>query len=139
MAGVPVGPDKQQALAARLDRLGIREADLEEQFVRSSGPGGQHANKASTCVILRHRPSGLIVRCETERSQGLNRFLARRRLAELVEERLLGEASARRQAIEKIRRQKRKRSKRAKDKMLRAKRHRSLIKQQRRPTQKDEW
>ena len=118
--------------------LGIREADLEERFVRSGGHGGQNVNKVATCVVLRHRPSGLIVRCQEERFQGVNRFLARRRLADLIEERLLGEASRRRQAIEKIRRQKRKRSKRAKEKMLRLKHLRSEVKSTRQPVRDDE-
>ncbi len=131
MASVPVSSEKWQALEARLAKLGIREQDLDEQFVRSGGSGGQHVNKVATCVVLTHRPSGLTVRCQEERSQGLNRFLARRRLADKREEQLLGEASRRRQEIEKIRRQKRKRSKRAKEKMLEGKHHRAKLKEQR--------
>jgi len=124
----PVSPEKRHALQARLLALGIRERDLEEQFVRAGGPGGQNVNKVSTCVVLTHRPSGLAVRCQEERSQGLNRFVARKRLADKMEEKLLGAASRRRQEIEKIRRQKRKRSKRAKEKMLEDKHHRAEIK-----------
>ena len=131
MPVLPVSPDKAQALGVRFAKLGIREADLDEQFVRASGPGGQNVNKVSTCVILTHRPSGITVRCQEERSQGLNRFLARRRLAERMEERVLGAASARQQAIEKIRRQKRRRSRRAKNQMLDNKHHRSVIKARR--------
>ena len=138
MAHGPVSPDKWTALQARLLKLGIQERDLDEQFLRSGGPGGQHVNKVSTCVALTHRPSGLTVRCQEERSQGLNRYLARKRLAEKMEELLLGAASRRRQEIEKIRRQKRKRSKRAKEKMLEAKRHRADIKAGRRPAHHDE-
>ncbi len=123
-----VGESKHAELQRRMQALGIREADLEERFVRASGPGGQHVNKVSTCVWLRHRPTGFEVKAQQERSQALNRFLARRRLVELLEERVLGERSARQQAIEKIRRQKRKRSKRAKDKMLQAKHRRAQIK-----------
>ena len=128
MLNLPVSPDKWKALEARLLKLGIRERDLGERFVRAGGPGGQNVNKVSTCVVLTHRPSGLAVRCQEERSQGLNRFLARKRLADKMEETLLGAASRRRQEIEKIRRQKRKRSKRAREKMLEAKRHRAGIK-----------
>ena len=119
-------------------RLGIREQDLEEQFVRSGGHGGQNVNKVSTCVVLTHRPSGVSVRCEQERSQGLNRYLARKRLVEKIEEQVLGRESERRRAIAKIRRQKRKRSKRAKDKMLAAKHHRAAIKTLRKPVTPEE-
>lgn len=128
MPNFPVSPDKWKALEARLLKLGIREQDLDEHFVRAGGPGGQNVNKVATCVVLNHRPSGLAVRCQEERSQGLNRYRARVRLADKMEEMLLGAASRRRQEIEKIRRQKRKRSKRAKEKMLAAKHHRSAIK-----------
>ena len=108
--------------------LSVRESDLEEHFIRSGGAGGQNVNKVSTCVVLRHVPSGLEVRCQRERSQGLNRYLARRLLLEKLEERERGALSARRQEFEKIRRQKRKRSKRAKEKMLREKKHQALKK-----------
>ena len=104
-----------------MKRLGVRELDLEESFVRSSGPGGQHVNKVATCVRLRHRPTGIEVRCQRERSQALNRFLARRVLLDKIEEKRLGALSAERQRIAKIRRQKRRRSRRAKEKMLRGK------------------
>ena len=114
-------------------RLGIREADLEEQFVRSSGPGGQHVNKTATCVVLVHRPSGLTVRCQRARSQGLNRFYARRLLAQKIEARELGERSAEQQRIEKIRRQKRRRSRRAQAKMLGDKRRHAEKKAARSP------
>jgi protein subunit release factor B len=115
---LPVSPQKEQELTARMVRLGVREHDIEETFVRGSGPGGQHVNKTSTCVVLVHRPSGISVRCQASRSQGLNRFYARRILVEKIERQQLGEASAEQQRIEKIRRQKRKRSRRAKAKML---------------------
>jgi protein subunit release factor B len=127
MPDFPVGTDKQRALAERMARLGIREEDLDESFIRSGGPGGQNVNKVSTCVVLVHRPSGLQVRCQRERSQALNRFIARDLLCGKLEERILGEASARQQEIERIRRQKRRRSRRSKERMLEEKRHRSGV------------
>ena len=128
-----VSPEKLAELERRLAALGVRAADVEERFIRSSGPGGQHVNKVATCVVLRHLPTGVEVRAQQERSQALNRFLARRRLVELLEERVHGMASARQQAIEKIRRQKRRRSRRAKERMLQDKRHHALKKEQRGP------
>jgi protein subunit release factor B len=104
-----------------MQQLGVREADLEERFIRSSGPGGQNVNKVATCVVLRHRPSGVEVRCQRERSQALNRFLARRLLLRRLEVQRLGVLSEEAQRIAKLRRQKRKRSKRAKEKLLRDK------------------
>ena len=98
--------------------LGVRERDIEEQFVRSSGAGGQKVNKVSTCVLLHHRPSGVRVKCQKERSQALNRFLARRILLDKIEVKLKGANTAEEQKIAKIRRQKRKRSRRAKLRML---------------------
>lgn len=126
-----VSPSKQKELEARFQKLGIREEDLEESFVRSSGAGGQNVNKVSTCVLLVHVPSGTEVKCQKTRSQVLNRYYARKILCEKLEEKILGEKSAKQQVIEKIRRQKRRRSKRAKEKMLQAKHHRAEIKKAR--------
>ena len=120
-----VSKAKEQALRVKMEGLGIRERDLQENFIRSSGKGGQKVNKASTCVYLKHRPTGIEVKCQQERSQALNRFLARRILARKIETRILGRLSEERKRIEKIRRQKRRRSKRAKEKMLRDKRKRA--------------
>lgn len=103
--------------------LGVREQDLEEQFVRSSGAGGQNINKVSSCVVLHHRPTGIRVKCQQERSQPLNRFLARRILLDKIESKIKGARSAEAQEIARIRRQKRKRSRRAKLKLLADKRH----------------
>jgi protein subunit release factor B len=129
----PISSEKVTALAARMAALGIRDEDLDEQFVRSGGKGGQNVNKVATCVVLSHRPSGLQVKCQAERSQAMNRFLARRILCEKLDERQRGAASAAEQARERIRRQKRRRSKRAKDKMLANKRAVGEKKAQRRP------
>jgi len=126
-----VTPDKEEALRERLERLGVREEDLVEKFVRSGGHGGQNVNKVATCVYLKHLPTGLEVKCQQERSQALNRFLARRILADKVERLIEGRRAEEEQRIAKIRRQKRKRSKRAKEKMLADKRRQSEKKQSR--------
>jgi peptide chain release factor len=131
MATLP-SSDKEEALRARLESLGVRDEDLDESFVRSGGPGGQNVNKTSTCVVLHHRPTGIRVRCQETRSQSMNRFLARRRLADAIERKLRGEVAAEKAAAEKIRRQKRKRSKRAQAKVLADKAHHSAKKQARR-------
>jgi len=124
---------KYEALKVRMESLGIREADLEEKFVRSGKRGGQNVNKVSTCVYLKHKPTGIEVKCQIERSQALNRFLARRILADKVDSLVRGRLSEERRRIEKIRRQKRKRSKRSKEKMLKAKKMRSEKKALRKP------
>jgi peptide chain release factor len=131
----PVNPEKASALEARMARLAIREIDLDESFILSSGPGGQNVNKVSTCVRLLHRPSGLQVKMQRERSQAINRYLARVRLCEIIEARVLGRMSEEEQRREKIRRTKRRRSKRAKNKMLDAKHRQSDRKQSRQKPQ----
>lgn len=127
-----VTPLKEKNLRDKMLRFGVREKDIDERFIRSSGKGGQNVNKVATCVYLRHRPTGIEVKCGSERSQSLNRFLARRRLVNKIEEKVLGKASEERRRIEKIRRQKRKRSKRAKEKMLEEKKKQSQKKALRR-------
>jgi len=117
----PISPKKAEELKRKMEALGIRESDLEESFVRSGGAGGQHVNKVSTCVVLKHRPSGLMVKCQEERSQAMNRYRARRILVSRIESQILGRKSEEAKRVAKIKRQKRKRSKRAKDKMLAAK------------------
>jgi len=113
-----VSTGKEEALVEKMEALNILEEDIAETFIRSSGKGGQHVNKTSTCVYLKHLPTGLEVKCQMERSQSLNRYRARVLLAKKIEQLIKGRESEETQRIEKIRRQKRKRSKRAKEKML---------------------
>mgnify|MGYP001045997757 CR=1 FL=1 len=126
-----VSLEKEAALETKMQNLGIKESDILERFVRSQGHGGQNVNKTSTCVYLKHIPTGIEVKCQRERSQSLNRFLARRILAEKIESMLTGIESEKQKRIEKLRRQKRKRSKRAKEKVLELKHIQSKKKQER--------
>lgn len=111
---------KEEELRERMEKLGIREEDLVEKFIRGSGHGGQKINKTASCVYLKHEPSGIEIKCQQDRSRVMNRYLARRELCEQLEEIAQGKKSARQQAREKIRRQKRRRSRkqRAKDVVL---------------------
>ncbi len=118
-------------------QLGVSEMDIEETFVRSGGHGGQNVNKTATCVMLMHRPTGLQVKCQTTRQQGLNRFIARRLLLDKIEEAQKGYVAAKRAQAEKIRRQKRSRSRRAKERMLADKSRQALKKESRRPVRMD--
>ena len=109
----PVSEEKNRWLQERMETLGIHEKDIEEKFIRSSGRGGQKVNKTSTCVYLRHIPTGIEVKWMRERSQSLNLFLARRELVRRIE-RLSGLSASEEIQIEKARKQKSKRKKRAK-------------------------
>ncbi|MCL4491738.1 MAG: peptide chain release factor-like protein [Nitrospirae bacterium] len=112
---------KEQALRGKMQELNIREKDIEEHFVRSSGKGGQHVNKTSTCVYLKHIPTGIEVKCQQERSQALNRYQARILLVEKIEEMTKNKEREKIQRLEKKRRQKRKRPQKVKEKILEAK------------------
>lgn len=107
-----VSAEKNRWLAEKMTLLGIREEDLEERFIRSSGKGGQHVNKSSTCVYLKHRPTGIEVKCMVDRSQSVNRFLARRELVERLEA-LTGKPTAHDREAERVRRQKARRRRKA--------------------------
>jgi len=133
MSAFPVSPEKEARLVQRMAALGVREADIEETFVRSAGHGGQNVNKTATCVMLLHHPTRLQVKCQITRSQGLNRFLARRLLLDKIEALKKGYINAQRSRIEKIRRQKRRRSRRAKQRMLHDKAHHAGKEEARRP------
>ena len=122
---MPVSVEKENSIKARMLKLGVAEDDFEESFIRSSGPGGQKVNKSSSCVYLVHLPTGLSVKCQKERSQSLNRFLARRLLLDKIERQQEGFIAQEKEKLEKIRRQKRKRSKRAKEKILAEKQQQS--------------
>jgi len=133
-----VSEKKQKVLHDKMEKLGISEDDIVEKFVRSGGRGGQNVNKVATCVYLKHTPTGIEVKAQRERTQALNRFLARRLLAEKLESMILGKKSEEQQRRAKIRRQKRKRSKRAKEKILRDKKLQSEKKSLRTPPSPDE-
>jgi protein subunit release factor B len=113
--------EKEAALRQRMANIGVREEEFRETFIRSSGPGGQKVNKTSSCVHLVHLPTGLSVKCQQERSQTLNRFLARRLLLDRIERLRTGLVAAERMRVEKVRRQKRRRSRRSQEKVLEAK------------------
>jgi len=106
-----VSEEKNRWLQRKMQELGVREEDLEESFVRSSGNGGQHVNKTSTRVQIVHKPSGISVSASRERSQSVNRFLARRELIERLEEQQ-GVKTPEMKRIERLRKQKDRRRRR---------------------------
>ena len=131
MSAFEINTEKEKELAEKMKKLGIKEADIAEKFIRSGGPGGQNVNKTSTAVYLKHIPTGTEVKCNKTRSQALNRYYARKIMLGKIETQILGVLSSEQQKIEKIRRQKRKRTKRAKEKILKGKKIRAEIKKQR--------
>ncbi|MBU1953465.1 peptide chain release factor-like protein [Patescibacteria group bacterium] len=116
----------------RAEELGIFAEDIEEKFVRGGGKGGQKINKTSSCVMLRHLPTGIEVRCQKHREQSKNRVSAYKLLIRKVEEFVKGEESEKAQKIFKLRKQKKRRSRKAKEKMLEEKRRRAEVKELRR-------
>lgn len=113
----PVRPEKEEKLYQRMKELGVTEEDIDETFVRSSGPGGQSVNKTSTCVMIKHIPTGIVVKSQEARSQALNRFLARRMLVSRIEQSLLGKGSLEQKTIERIRKQKQRRKRRTRHRL----------------------
>jgi protein subunit release factor B len=118
-------------ILAKLSALGVRDDDVEERFVRGGGPGGQKINKTSSCVWLRHRPTGIEVRCQRERSQTVNREVAWEELCEKLNERLRAEAAARQDEREKEMRRHRQKSRGQKVRMIEAKKRRAATKSRR--------
>ena len=123
-----VSEKKEKALLDRMRELNVTENDLDEQFIRSSGPGGQKVNKTSSCVCLRHIPTDITVKYQRERSQALNRFFARRTLLDKIELLQKGFIKEDKKRIEKIKSQKRKNRKRTKVKLSALKSKQSDIK-----------
>ncbi|MDI6733521.1 MAG: peptide chain release factor-like protein [Planctomycetota bacterium] len=123
----------------QIQKFGIREKDIVESFISSGGPGGQNVNKTATCVYLKHLPTGIEVKCQQERSQALNRLLARQILIGKIEKHYQKQVEEKRRLIEKIRRQKRKPPRYIQLRRLCAKRRLSLKKQNRsfRPTSEE--
>ncbi len=128
----PITPDKMPTLEQRMQSHGIREADLLEKFVRGSGAGGQKINKTSNCVFLKHLPTGVCIKCQMDRSREMNRLLAKRELCDQLDAIREGMAIAKTQAIEKIRRTNRPRSRNSKNRTVAAKRQLSQKKSMRR-------
>ena len=117
MSKFGVSPEKEEVLLKKMDELGVKESDLDEKFIRSGGPGGQNVNKVATCVQLKHLPTGITVKIQKDRTQGVNRFLARRSLLSKIEEQLSGKPTKEQLKIKKIQKQKKRRKRKTKIKL----------------------
>lgn len=123
--------EKWDEIRRKMTDLGIVEDDLVEKFILGSGRGGQNLQKTSSCVYLKHVPTGIEIKCQRERSRDMNRYFARKELCEKIETQVFKIKTAKVHEIEKKRRQKRKRSKRAQQKVLENKKHRGEVKEMR--------
>lgn len=130
--------NKWKQLNNQMQQLNIAESDLVEKFIIGSGHGGQKLQKTASCVYLKHIPTGLEIKCQKSRMREENRFHARRRLIEKIEEQLFEKKSQHQQEVEKIRRQKRRRSRRSKLKMLADKKQHAGVKKLRKTPSGDD-
>ena len=117
MSKFGVSVEKEEELLKKMDQLGVKEADIDEKFIRSGGPGGQNVNKVATCVQLKHLPTGITVKIQKDRTQGVNRFLARRSLLSKIEESVSGKPAKEQLKIQKIQKQKKRRKRKTKAKL----------------------
>jgi protein subunit release factor B len=138
MSRFPVSSERESALLARMQRLGVEEADIVEKFIRGSGSGGQKVNKTSSAVQLRHIPSGYSVRVEFSRSRGQNRFMARQALCDILEARERDRRMQEKKVVATVRRQQARRSPKTKRAVLEDKRHLGQRKQTRAKVKTDE-
>jgi len=127
-----VSPAKFKNLRARMRRAGVYEKDIDESFIRSEGKGGQRVNKVATCVRLFHTPTEIAVKCQKERDQQANRYIARTLLLDKVILKEEKENKLRKHVAEKLKRQRRRRTRKGKETMLSDKHHRSSKKDERR-------
>ncbi len=117
MSKFGVSVEKEEELLKKMDQLGVKEVDIDEKFIRSGGPGGQNVDKVATCVQLKHLPTGITVKIQKDRTQGVNRFLARRSLLSKIEESISGKPAKEQLKIQKIQKQKKRRKRKTKAKL----------------------